>query len=252
MSFPNNIPSYAGFTSSHTLSQDNHASQHNSEQTDVVALATKVGTGSSTPTNHTFLKGNGTGASSWAQVDISSADITGALPDSSLSLSDITTNNASATTHGFLPKLPNDATRYLDGTGTWNNSAWTTYSPTVTGIGGTQSIITGAYTQLGKTVIYHVRILLGADFSITASPTITIPKTASNFFPAGFAGPVGICDLVHTGIQDYMGFARFNSSTVVGLLVIGTNGATTAISSTVPFTWVSGDELDVAGIYEAA
>lgn len=77
--FPSSIPSYTGFTSSHTLSQDSHASQHNSEQGDIVAIATKVGTGSSTPTNHTVLKGNGTGTSTWAQVDVSSADITGVL-----------------------------------------------------------------------------------------------------------------------------------------------------------------------------
>ena len=40
--------------------------------------------------------------------------------DATLSMSDVTTNNASATQHGFLPKLPNDASRMLDGTGNWS------------------------------------------------------------------------------------------------------------------------------------
>lgn len=39
--------------------------------------------------------------------------------DASLSFSDILTNNASITKHGFLPKLPNDATKYLNGLGNW-------------------------------------------------------------------------------------------------------------------------------------
>lgn len=39
------------------------------------------------------------------------------LTEAALSLSDVTTNNASTAKHGFAPKLPNDATKYYDGTG---------------------------------------------------------------------------------------------------------------------------------------
>jgi hypothetical protein len=47
------------------------------------------------------------------------APTTGAFTvlESDLSLSDITTANVSTTKHGFAPKLPNDATKFLDGTG---------------------------------------------------------------------------------------------------------------------------------------
>ena len=54
-----------------------------------------------------FLNGSATPA--WAQVT-----------DADLSLSNITTNNVSTTKHGFAPKAPNDATKYLDGTGTYS------------------------------------------------------------------------------------------------------------------------------------
>jgi hypothetical protein len=37
--------------------------------------------------------------------------------DATLSTSDITTNNVSIAKHGFAPKAPNDATKFLDGTG---------------------------------------------------------------------------------------------------------------------------------------
>lgn len=42
------------------------------------------------------------------------------LPEANLSVTDITTNNVSTSAHGFAPKSPNDATKYLDGTGVYS------------------------------------------------------------------------------------------------------------------------------------
>ncbi len=78
MSYPSSIPSYTGFTSTHTLQQDGHASQHNLEQSDIAAIATKVGTGVSTPSNNTVLRGNGTGTSGYDTVH-AATDISGVL-----------------------------------------------------------------------------------------------------------------------------------------------------------------------------
>jgi hypothetical protein len=44
-----------------------------------------------------------------------SANVT--VSEADLSFTDITTNDVSTTKHGFVPKAPNDATKYLDGTG---------------------------------------------------------------------------------------------------------------------------------------
>lgn len=78
-SYPGGLASFAGFTSSHTLATDNHAAQHNLEQGEILATQTKIGTGSSTPTNNKVLRGNGTGTSTWAQVALTT-DVTGVLP----------------------------------------------------------------------------------------------------------------------------------------------------------------------------
>jgi hypothetical protein len=43
--------------------------------------------------------------------------------DSDISFSDITTGNAATTQHGFLKKLDNTATHYMDGTGNWSTPA---------------------------------------------------------------------------------------------------------------------------------
>lgn len=77
--FPGGLASFTGFTSSHTLAADNHAAQHNLEQGEILAVQTKVGTGSSTPISGTILRGTGVGTSSWSQV-VLTTDITGILP----------------------------------------------------------------------------------------------------------------------------------------------------------------------------
>lgn len=43
----------------------------------------------------------------------------GALDESALSLSDVTTGNVSTSKHGFVPKAPNDTSKFLRGDGSW-------------------------------------------------------------------------------------------------------------------------------------
>ncbi len=40
--------------------------------------------------------------------------------DATISVSDVTTNNVSTSKHGWTPKLPNDATKFLDGAGAYS------------------------------------------------------------------------------------------------------------------------------------
>jgi hypothetical protein len=42
------------------------------------------------------------------------------VDEDDINLSDVLTNNVSTARHGFAPKLPNDATKYLDGTGQYS------------------------------------------------------------------------------------------------------------------------------------
>lgn len=88
MAFPGSTDSFAGFTSTDTLQHDNHASQHNQEQSAIVAIENKVGTGASTPTSTSVLVGNGVGTSAWGQVALSNM-VSGVLP---------TTNGGTGTT----------------------------------------------------------------------------------------------------------------------------------------------------------
>lgn len=46
-----------------------------------------------------------------------------AIPESGLSTTDVTTNNATTSKHGFLLKLDNNSAHYMDGTGGWTTPA---------------------------------------------------------------------------------------------------------------------------------
>lgn len=77
--FPGALPSFAGFTSSHTLVADNHGAQHNLEQAEIVQIATKLGIGGAAPTSGSVLRGTATGTSAWGQASLVT-DVTGVLP----------------------------------------------------------------------------------------------------------------------------------------------------------------------------
>lgn len=65
----------------------------------------------------TRLKKMGDGVTAWNSLSYNSGV---ALPtDTSIVLSDVTTNNASTTKHGFVPKLPNDASLFYNGVGSF-------------------------------------------------------------------------------------------------------------------------------------
>jgi hypothetical protein len=51
------------------------------------------------------------------------------VTEGELTLADVTTANVSITKHGFAPKAPNDASKYLDGTGAYTTPAAATVPP---------------------------------------------------------------------------------------------------------------------------
>ncbi len=111
------------------------------------------------------------GAASANQVPLATgwgSSTWGSLPGASLSLTDVTTNNASVSNHGFLPKLDSSATKSLLGDGTWG--------------------LAPLYATLTKTTGYtvttadHGKLI---EVSNAQGATITIPTNASQAFPVG-------------------------------------------------------------------
>lgn len=109
MAYPGGIPTFSGFTSSHTLAVDNHAAQHNLEQSEIVALATKLGTGASVPASGVVLRGTGGGASGWGQVALAN-EVTGVLPIASGGTGQSTLANLTLVTPTLTTPVINDFT----------------------------------------------------------------------------------------------------------------------------------------------
>lgn len=68
MAYPTSIPSNTDPTASNKLSSPSHSQLHQSHNAEIVAIETKIGTSSSTPTANTLLKGTGTGTSAWGTL----------------------------------------------------------------------------------------------------------------------------------------------------------------------------------------
>lgn len=87
------------------------------------------GTGQTTLTAHGVLLGNGTSGVAATAVGATNTVLhgnTGADPsysavvEADITLANNTTNDVSTTKHGFAPKSPNDASKFLDGTGAYS------------------------------------------------------------------------------------------------------------------------------------
>lgn len=64
-SFPTSVPNYSNPAGSDQVGTVDHAAQHANVNDDVEGIATKIGTGSSTPAAGSLLVGNGSGTSTW-------------------------------------------------------------------------------------------------------------------------------------------------------------------------------------------
>jgi hypothetical protein len=128
--------------------------------------------------------------------------------------------------------------------------AWTSFTPTLGNLTvGSGGSITGAYIQLGKTVHFRIRAVMGTSPTVGAV-NFTLPITmkdstimnASVFFvDFGSGFPLAMCDLIKSGVH-YL-YAVNASGTWAGAGYLG---------STTPITWAVNDEIQIAGTYEAA
>lgn len=133
---------------------------------------------------------------------------------------------------------------------------WTTWSPTTTGLTKTSGTEIARYTQIGTTVHFLYMFILGASSAVTGAVTVTLPveaSFASTTIGEALNASVGLGD---AGTAGYKGDADLSSSTVMRIRRHAQHGGgvevqTAALSSTVPFTWGTGDYITVAGSYEA-
>lgn len=128
--------------------------------------------------------------------------------------------------------------------------AWTTYAPTLGGgfTNGNGTYGYAKYARLGKLVFFAIDFTLGSTSAKGATMTITLPVTSTS--TNTMSNLRGVASIGGT-VYDVTFFG--NSTTVIQGAVYnsaGTYTTRTAINSTIPATWATGDIIRIQGFYE--
>jgi len=150
---------------------------------------------------------------------------------------------------------------------TWNQAvvanwqavgdAWTAYTPTWTNVTLGSATQDCAYRRLGKTVDVRIRLILNGS-TISGDPEATLPNDDTMRTYGAVRFPLGLAGMFDSSAgATFMGWVTPSSTTYARVRFAVLNagvayGATTALSSSIPFTWANGDELLGYFTYEVA
>ena len=135
-----------------------------------------------------------------------------------------------------------------------DNVEWQSWTPTWTSITKGNATVTAYYTRVGNTVFGRVNFVVGSSTVMTGAPIFTFPVTAHADFTS-VQHVIGAGLLVDVGASIYSCTIRNQNTTSASIILMGavaTYVDNQGISSTVPFTWVTGDYFGLTFMYEAA
>ncbi|EKE25860.1 MAG: hypothetical protein ACD_5C00016G0009 [uncultured bacterium] len=132
--------------------------------------------------------------------------------------------------------------------------AWESYVPDTPYLsGGTLNY--AKYKKIGKTVHYRIKYTLsGANISGPAS--FSLPVAAHADYAQSDYEPIGTVILRDTGVNGVTAHAMWATGQYIAIRIMKADSTyvtnVTNVSSAVPFTWGSGDQIYIQGTYEAA
>jgi hypothetical protein len=129
-------------------------------------------------------------------------------------------------------------------------AAWTSFTPTWSGITIGNGTNSAAYLKVGKHVAFRASFTLGSTSAITGSIGVQFPVTAISLFSGVFVG-----FFQDTGAGWSPAICISGDGSGIALYASAAAGAyvnANLTSSTVPHTWASTDVVSVSGVYQAA
>lgn len=130
---------------------------------------------------------------------------------------------------------------------------WQTWTPTFTAITIGAGTTISRFTRMGRTIRYQLSFTLGAGSAIASGPDFTLPTAPAAFYLNDTTFGVGT--LLDTNTNVYPALMNFRTGNTIrwrAMLASGTHVSHAEVTSTVPFTWGSGDTLSAEGTYEAS
>jgi hypothetical protein len=122
----------------------------------------------------------------------------------------------------------------------WDNSAWTSYTPTIGNGTLGNGTVTGFYKLIGKTCLWRAGFQLGSTSTVSNDFILGLPFSSPNDSSNGAnAMYVDASTAFYYDGFYWGGYPRYQQT-------YGT------LSATTPFTWATGDSMWVYGSYEVA
>jgi hypothetical protein len=128
------------------------------------------------------------------------------------------------------------------------SGAWSTYTPTLTNWTLSNGTMVGKYLQIGKTVHYRITYTVGSTDTKSGTLKISLPVTSVTRVTRTPAGNAGI---ERAGVGFFSRTAMTGESSNWATVAFSDEGGALA-TNLVPFTWATGDKMEVSGTYEAA
>ena len=131
------------------------------------------------------------------------------------------------------------------------NSSWAPYIPVFTNITVGNGTLIARHKRIGKMCDIYVELTFGSTSSVDGAASFTLPINGID--PPGTKDN-GFVNMQDTGTDNFKGVLSIGetSANIKKYTVSGANIIAGNISSTVPFTWTTGDVLICYGRYEVA
>lgn len=128
--------------------------------------------------------------------------------------------------------------------------AWRSYTPSLTNITLGNGTITGGYLLMGKTCFVRIAFVFGSTSAVAAGARIGLPFAGISLGTSVEQTLAGSCvDISAVTSQLLAGRITSSSSNVIP--IHDELGASFGeLSATAPFTWATGDSLNLSGVYE--
>lgn len=140
----------------------------------------------------------------------------------------------------------------IDDLSTSVDDDWVDWTPTLTNLTLGNGSVLAQYKQIGFTVWWNFKFILGSTSAVGNTPSFTPPVATASDGYAATQDQVGSGQLIDTGTANREAAVLWSTSTSFQVWSYSTTGVITGITSTVPHTWATTDVITLSGFYRAA